>query len=218
MIFISYSHKDDGAAGSLSRELEKAFYSTFLAHDDVQPTADWHIEIWKALQGCHAFVGLLTENFNESAFCQQEVGAALALEKPHVLAVEGKKNRPPGFAGRFQAVKRGELLETLNESPKFREARVEAWIEANTKASNYEQANAIYRRFWQEWENMKDREKLRWLAAAATNSQVRDEGFNAGPFFKRALREMRPRLSKEWLAENDPDKHIRHILRSLADE
>jgi hypothetical protein len=120
MIFIRYSHKDEDAAGALDGELQAASYSTFLAHDDVPPPSDWHVEIWKALQECHAFVGLLTEDFNSSAFCQQEVGAALALRKPHVLAVDGKQKRAPGF-GRFQTVKRKELLATLNDSSSFRE-------------------------------------------------------------------------------------------------
>lgn len=218
MIFISYSHRDDKAAGKLNRELEAAYYSTFLAHDDVVPATDWHVEIWAALKGCHAFVGLLTENFNESAFCQQEVGAALALDKPHVLVVDGAKHRPPGFAARFQTVKRDELLETLNESPTFREARVDAWIEANKKADSYEEANLIHRRFWQEWEDMKTRERLHWLVAAASNSQVRDEGFTAGPFFKQALQQLKPRLTGDWLAENDPDEDVRGMLRQLDRE
>jgi hypothetical protein len=64
MIFIRYSHKDEDAAGALDGELQAASYSTFLAHDDVPPPSDWHVEIWKALQECHAFVGLLTEDFN----------------------------------------------------------------------------------------------------------------------------------------------------------
>jgi hypothetical protein len=218
MIFISYSHKDDKAAGALSEQLQAARYSTFLAHDDVEAASDWHAEILEALNKCHAFVGLLTDDFNDSPFCQQEVGAALALEKPHVLVVESKKMRAPGFAARFQTVKRNKFLDTLNESSKFRGVRAEAWIEANVNARSYEEANLIHRRFWQEWDDMRIREKLSWLIASANNSQVSDEGFRAGPFFTKAMRDLRPHLTKKWVAQNDSSGHLKRILRKLHED
>jgi TIR domain len=118
MIFISYSNKNGKLAGELKTELEDAHYSRFLAHDDIQGGSDWHQEIWTALRRADAFVGLVTEEFNTSAFCQQELGAALALDKPRLLVRLGVPD-PPGFANRFQGVKRGKLLTALGTSIDF---------------------------------------------------------------------------------------------------
>lgn len=192
MVFISYSNKDSHAAAALRDELETNHYQCFLAHDDIEATADWHEEIWKELHESDAFVGLITEAFNSSAFCQQEIGAALALAKPSLLVFGGTETvRVPGFAARFQAVKPEKLLAALSELPKFRQLRVDAWIQATKEADSFKEANAVYSQFRTEWQSMADDEKLRWVLAGDGNSQVRDEGYGVGPFFRDARRSMR---------------------------
>jgi TIR domain len=204
LVFISYSSNDAQAASDLRNKLESSYYPCFLAHDDVPATEDWHDEIWKTLHKCHAFVGLVTEDFNSSAFCQQEIGAALALGKPSLLVFAGAR-KVAGFAARFQAVKSTKLLETLNELPKFRQLRAGAWIHATKKADSYATANADYTHFRKEWPLMAEDEQLRWLLAAAGNPQVYGEGYHVGPFFKRIRDAMKPRLTNQWLFENDKD-------------
>jgi TIR domain len=204
MVFMSYSHKDSRAASALKDKLESSYYPCFLAHDDVPGTEDWHEEIWKALHNSHAFVGVVTDDFNSSAFCQQEIGAALALGKPSLLVFAGAR-KVPGFAARFQAVKPTKLLPTVNQLPKFRQLRGEAWIYATNMADSFVKANAIYSQFRKEWETMTEDEQLRWLLAAAGNRQVHDEGYNVGPFFKRVRNGLKARLTDQWLFENDKD-------------
>ena len=203
-VFISYSHKDADAASALRNKLESSDYPCFLAHDDVPATEDWHNEIWKTLRNSHAFVGLVSDDFNSSAFCQQEIGAALALGKPSLLIFAGSR-RVPGFAARFQAVKRARLLTTLDQLPKFRQLRAEAWIHATKKADSYARANTVYNHFREEWETMAEDEQLRWLLAAAGNRQVRDESYHVGPFYKRVRHSMKSRLTDQWLFENDKE-------------
>jgi len=98
VIFISYSHLNNSVASEVKSELEAAYLTCFLAHDDINASEDWHDQIWKALRNCDAFVGLVTSDFNASAWCQQEVGAAFALDKPRLL-VRVDASNPPGFAG-----------------------------------------------------------------------------------------------------------------------
>jgi hypothetical protein len=221
MIFISYSSKNGRLAREVKSELESAYYTCFLAHDDIEVSSDWHEEIWKALHACNTFLGLVTDEFNASAFCQQEVGAALALEKARLLVRLGVPD-PPGFAGRFQGVKRKDLVHTLDTLDMFQALRIESWISAVTSVQNYNHSNDLYRRFRSEWNNMSDDEKLRWLVAAAGNNQVagsllrrRKDGplyeptgstaepkFSA-PFFREVFAELKPLLTDQWLFEND---------------
>jgi len=214
MVFISYSNADGLGAGDLKDELEANDYPCFLAHDDIEATDDWHEEIWKELNDCHAFIGLVTEAFNFSAFCQQEIGAALALAKPSVLVFGGsRKVSVPGFTARFQAIKKSKLLKALNELPKFRQLRAESWIQVTKGVDSFKKANAAYSHFYREWETMNDDEKLRWILAAASNRQVYDEGYIVGPFYKKMHRAMRPLLTHAWLYKND-EKGVLHDIES----
>ncbi len=70
---------------------------------------------------------------------------------------------------------------------------------------SYDDADSAHSRFRQEWTTMSDDEKLRWLLAGASNSQVRSEGFKSGPFFQKVRKELKPLLTDQWLFENDTD-------------
>lgn len=202
MIFISYSNKNGKLAAEVKGDLEDGHYSCFLAHDDIAVSTDWHEEIWKALRACDAFVGLVTEEFNASAFCQQEVGAAFALNKPRLLVRLGVPD-PSGFASRFQGARRDGLLHALDTLDMFQALRIESWIAAVDSVQNYNESNRIHDRFHAAWHDMSDAKKLRWLLAAAGNSQVRGEGFKAGPFYRSALKKLKPLLTDQWLFDND---------------
>jgi hypothetical protein len=72
----------------------KGFLSTFgmdvfLAHDDLQPSAEWQKEIVQALRKCDVFIPLLTRSFHSSLWTDQETGIAIARKKlilPEVIA------------------------------------------------------------------------------------------------------------------------------------
>lgn len=194
--------------------------SNLLAHDDIEATKDWHEEIWKALRACDAFVGLVTEEFNDSAWCQQEVGAALALNKPRLLVRLGPKD-PPGFAGRFQGAKRAGLLKAIDKLDAFQALRVETWIRAVAAAPNWIGAEAVHDRFHGLWASMPEDKKLRWLLAAAGNGEAAGqfrqppnkllrepvkkelEARESAPFFREAFAELKSLLTHQWLFDHD---------------
>lgn len=211
MIFISHSTKNEDVAKEIRDELEKKHYKCFLSGDDLEADDDWHDEIWKALKGSHAFLGVVTKEFYESAFCQQELGAALALPNKPRLLILHDATKPPGFAARFQACKRSKLLDTLDTKPRYRTVRVEAWITAAASVTSYKNANDAHDRFSGEWDSMSEDEKLRWLLAAAGNSQVTGEGFKAGPFFQKAKKELKKLLTDQWLFENDKESDLHDL-------
>ncbi len=211
MIFISHSTKNEDVAKEIRDELEKKHYKCFLSSDDLEADDDWHDEIWKALIGSHAFLGIVTKEFYESAFCQQELGAALAFPNKPRLLILHDATKPPGFAARFQACKRSKLFVTLDTKPRYRTVRVEAWITAARSVTSYKNANEAHDRFSGEWDSMSQDEKLRWLLAAAGNSQVRGEGFKAGPFFQQAKKDLKKLLTDQWLFENDKEGYLHDV-------
>jgi hypothetical protein len=202
MIFLSHGSKDRDVAKRIKKELENEYYRCFLSGDDIDADEDWHQRIWRELRDCDALLGLVTPHFNASGFCQQELGAALAFDKPRLLVLE-RAPKPPGFAARFQACKRTRLLQTLNTSARFRAVRVAAWIESAKAVDTYRKANAAHDRFADEWDGMHEGEKLQWLLNAAGNSQIVGEEYKSGPFFRKAKKELRRAMTDQWLLEND---------------
>lgn len=101
-LFLSHisAYKDKTAL--LSKELNKYAISSFVAHEDIEPTKEWQNEIELALNTMDALVALLTEGFNNSKWTDQEVGIALGrgiLVVPIRLGVD-----PYGFIGKNQGM------------------------------------------------------------------------------------------------------------------
>lgn len=62
-VFISYSHKDRRLAKHIKNCLVSYGVDVFLAHDDIEPSAEWVREIKARLLDCHVFLPLLTDAF-----------------------------------------------------------------------------------------------------------------------------------------------------------
>lgn len=74
----------------------------FVAHEDIHPTKAWQDEIEYALSSMDGFVALMTENFHDSNWTDQEVGFAVARRVPIIAVRMGTD--PYGFIGKFQAL------------------------------------------------------------------------------------------------------------------
>lgn len=75
---MSYAHDDKVLAGKVKQRLEANGLSAFLAHEDLEVSADWRVEILKHLDTCSAMIAIVTEKFTESVWTNQEVGIAIA--------------------------------------------------------------------------------------------------------------------------------------------
>jgi len=73
-VFLSYSHTDRILAGKLAKLLEEMGIGVFLAHEDVSVSDEWRKEIFRHLKSCTLLVALLTPNFQESVWTNQESG------------------------------------------------------------------------------------------------------------------------------------------------
>lgn len=99
-LFLSHISADKVAVSGLKSALIELGVSSFVAHEDIEPTFEWQREIEFALDSMHALVALLTLDFSSSRWTDQEVGFALGkglLVIPVRLGLD-----PYGFIGKFQ--------------------------------------------------------------------------------------------------------------------
>jgi hypothetical protein len=77
-LFISHVHTSKKSAVNLKNALKQYAISCFVAHEDIIPTHEWHEEILRALNSMDALAAILTNDFNDSKWTDQEVGFAVA--------------------------------------------------------------------------------------------------------------------------------------------
>lgn len=101
-VFLSHKSEVKKETAGLKEQLRQFGISCFVAHDDIEPTKEWQDEIENALASMDGFVALLTENFHDSNWTDQEVGFAFARGVPIIAVRLGKD--PYGFIGKFQGL------------------------------------------------------------------------------------------------------------------
>ncbi len=178
-MFISHSSFDKVIGASIKSELEKYGIYGFLAHEDIEPAEPWQKVIRAALGEMHSLLALSSKNFNESHWCQQEVGYALGAQKPYFTI---RLDEPPrGFAGEIQALtltdagaeKAVECL--LKTMLKHDQARVtSALVDGLVSARRYDDARKVAKFLLSKVDTITAIDAARIRTAMAENSQVRD--------------------------------------------
>ena len=116
-VFFSYSHEDKALAGKIATLLKKNEIDVFLAHEDIEVTKEWRDEIFKHLKSSSFLLALLTPNFQESVWANQETGYMHARgEKVFPLIVGEADIKKFGFLEALQAIQVDE--EKLNDCVK----------------------------------------------------------------------------------------------------
>lgn len=101
-LFISHLANFKKTIGYLKLELEKYGISSFVAHEDIEPTKEWQIEIEKGLFSMDALCAVLMPGFKESNWTDQEVGVAIGR---NVLIIPIRRDLDPyGFIGKYQGL------------------------------------------------------------------------------------------------------------------
>lgn len=100
-LFVSHLATHRAFAAELQESLLDFGISSFIAHNDIEPTQEWQTQIETALSTCDALVALLHEDFHASNWTDQEIGFAMGRGVP-VYSVRFGQD-PYGFIGRFQA-------------------------------------------------------------------------------------------------------------------
>lgn len=101
-VFLSHLSKFKGNASNLQKSLLKYGISSFVAHEDIEPTKEWREELENALFTMDVLVAILTPEFNESDWTDHEIGVAVGRD---VLVIPINKGlNPYGFIAKYQAL------------------------------------------------------------------------------------------------------------------
>lgn len=126
-LFLSHLASFKVQTSHLQTALRKFAISSFVAHEDIEPTKEWQNEIESGLKTMDALAAILMPGFQESKWCDQEVGVAVGRD---ILIIPIRKGLDPyGFIGKYQGIQaQGKsigqvaeaIFETLVKSPKTR--------------------------------------------------------------------------------------------------
>lgn len=101
-LFLSHKSEVKRETAALKLQLRAFGISCFVAHEDIEPTKEWQSEIENALGSMDGFAALLTENFHDSNWTDQEIGFAYGRGVPIVAVRLGRD--PYGFVGKYQGL------------------------------------------------------------------------------------------------------------------
>ena len=107
----SHLTENKESATYLKNHLAKYGIDCFVAHEDIEPSKLWQTEIEKALASMDLLCAILTPNFYQSKWCDQEVGIALGRAIPTLSIKKGAD--PHGFIGKYQAIKAKKTAEAV---------------------------------------------------------------------------------------------------------
>jgi hypothetical protein len=102
-LFLSHKSEVKQQAHAVKEALQYYGVAAFVAHDDISPTMEWQEEIENALATMDGFVALLTWDFRDSNWTNQEIGYAVARGVPIIGLRLGLD--PYGFLAKFQALR-----------------------------------------------------------------------------------------------------------------
>ena len=101
-VFLSHLASEKLFASELSNELANWGMHAFVAHEHIEPGAEWENVIISSLATCDCLVALLHPGFHESKWTDQEVGFVLGRGKV-TFALRAGTN-PYGFMARHQGI------------------------------------------------------------------------------------------------------------------
>ena len=151
-LFITHLSAHKQFAAELQGHLNGLAISSFVAHNDIEPTREWQNEIETALSTCDGLVALLHPEFHQSNWTDQEIGYAMG-RSISVFAVRFGQD-PYGFIGRFQAFNGtnkssaqigGELFDAFRKGKQTQQRMAEALVTMFVKSDSFKEAKTNVR-------------------------------------------------------------------------
>ena len=179
-LFVSHLAEHRQFAAALQDKLLRFGVSSFVAHNDIEPTREWQDEIEAALATCNGMLVLLHPGFHESKWTDQEIGYAMGRQ---VLIVAARFGFDPyGFIGRFQGVNGNgktdrtvarELFSILRQHERTRARIAEAVATLFCQSNSFDEArnNMALLEETRGW-NSSLSDQVR--SASSSNRQIRD--------------------------------------------
>lgn len=93
-LFLSYSRKQTAWCDDLYTAIDTYTHFQRWRDNKIPESADWWDSICVNIEGCFAFVAILTPDYLASAYCMGELEYALKLEKPVIVLTLGEVDYP----------------------------------------------------------------------------------------------------------------------------
>lgn len=221
-LFLSHRDNHKAVSKDLALALEPYGVSTFVAHDNIKPMREWQKEILNGLTTMEVMLILLTDDFHDSVWTNQEIGFALGKGVP-IICVKVGSIDPQGFLAPYQAIKASydniydaaslihkALINEIGQEGRLKEILIEAFI----SSVSFIDAMDNLKRLTETADKLTDREFERIVKGYALNDQLYGcTGIhNRNNWFKRYLENA---TGKE-LAFNG--KEISESIKSTLDE
>lgn len=183
--FISYSSKQKLIGETFKSYLKNyCGYETFIAHDDIPGSAVWEEEIIKAIENADFFIPLISKEFKESPFTDQETGIAVCLKKK-IIPIKLAEINPYGFIEKYQALQYKNdadklaltiaqigLISEPAQSP-YRKKALNSIVHAFCRSSSFEIANATIQILCR-CDGLSSHQLNQIIKAIKTNSQIKN--------------------------------------------
>jgi len=179
--FLSHKAEYKAKAGKLKEELEKYGVSCFVAHKDIRPTKEWVQEIENALLSMDILIALMTEDFHNSDWTDQEIGVAVGRHIPIIPIKIGKD--PYGFIGKYQALTgtwenvskiAKDVYSIIVEHPSTKARVKRAAIHAFKDSFSYDTSKFFVTEILPNFEKLEKAEIEEVISAFNANSQIYD--------------------------------------------
>jgi hypothetical protein len=197
-LFVSHTHEHRKFAGELRESLTRLGIDAFVAHDTIEPTREWLDEIESALRTCDALVALLTDDFVESKWCDQEIGFCVA--RSVAIVPLRMLSDPHGFIGKYQGLTVApndrahsvapKIFDLLGKhdlaKPRMIRPIIQRYVRSNSFQNTRDTFPLVEGLSKREWTDQMVQDVL---TAAATNTQVEHANLVGGRPVPEAMRE-----------------------------
>jgi hypothetical protein len=163
-VFVSYTTEDKTKAGKVKQILEANNITTFLFHDDLEVSAQWRTEILRHLNTSSALIAIVTENFANSFWANQEVGIAIGKGLPIIPLMFSDSATLRGFIETYQGIPVSES--NLEEKVKRTIPAIEKGV-SSTERQFYKDLAGILGRLTLRWQTYKSHTpNVKWIPEA----------------------------------------------------
>jgi hypothetical protein len=178
-LFISHTSTNKESAHRLKDWIARYNVAAFVAHDDIEPTKEWEAEIERALRTMDALAAIISPDFFESRWCDQEVGFAFGRSK--LVVPICKDAIPHGFLGKYQGFKTQGLVPSvvaeklaniLVEHPLTTQRMTDALVERMVASGSWEDSKRTMA-LLEKVPRLNESQVAKLVQSAEDNSEVR---------------------------------------------
>jgi hypothetical protein len=203
--FLSYQTDDKAVAGDIKKILDRLNVETFLAHEDIEVSAEWRLAIIQELMVTDLFIPILSKNYYTSIWCKQESGMA-AYRGVTIIPLSIDGSVPQGFISHVQSTRinpkqiyAAPLVTGIARRDKA--FAIEGIIKFIGGSGNFRAAEANFEMILPFLKDASKEQKVRLLQVSLRNNQVCNAGLCATKYLPPLLAGHGRFLSAEDRAE-----------------